>query len=175
MSSMKNDKAMILTKKVSGIYLFNLSLYRERKRKVLKSMLKTSWLPASRPVLNRSFKRLEMLSGISTETSTIKSPTKSSVLCVKKWISDTQKMSYKIFTHTWTLMVEELSAIMSSQSSLMRSAWALILTQTNSRKEMKWMFFTKINNFSTKRGLRARINPKSWTCTSRSRNAAASN
>ena len=42
MSSMKNDKAMILTKKVSGIYLFNLSLYRERKRKVLKSMLKTS-------------------------------------------------------------------------------------------------------------------------------------
>ena len=175
MSSMKNDKAMILTKKVSDIFLFYLFLYRERKRKVLKSMLKTSWLPTSQPVLTRSFKRLEMLSDISTETSTIKSHTKSSVLCVKKWICVIQKTSYKIFTHTWTLMVEELSATMSSQSSLMRSAWALILTQTNSRKEMKWMSFTKINNFLIKRGLRAKINPKSSTCTSRSRNAAASN
>ena len=84
MSSMQTDKAMVLTKKVRIILKF--IIFRPRNKSMSNKRLEQKLLKISHRDSIRSLRRSEMLSDTLIGIMTMKYPTRSLELCVRKWI-----------------------------------------------------------------------------------------
>ena len=155
MSSMQNDKAGILTKKVSSNYLT--IIYREKHPKPKPRQKETEQLSNFLTDLCKNSTKSATLSAILIEITTTKFPTKNLDWFVKKWTSATPKKSFKSSSATQTTTVVAPSVTSSSPNFSTRKDEELTPTCTMREKRTRWKSSKSVNNSSILRGSRAKI------------------